>query len=199
VLQEGDHRLEHLHRGLGRDGVVVAEVQPTLRVTKPVIGGATAPQGATADRRVRAGRPQPLRSKSSRGEVEGPVAEPADGVGDVGRNVARSSRSTGCPSAAMSLAASVMSRAVEYMTQCPGDLQTLLSAGERECGRSGSGSRSQRSGRQFAHVRTAARWLTPSIVASQRALFSQPMAKALDWQTCRYRSSCSVTLWWVGR
>ncbi|WP_188194190.1 WD40 repeat domain-containing protein [Nonomuraea sp. SYSU D8015] len=27
----------------------------------------------------------------------------------------------------------------------------------------------------------------------------QPMAKALDWQACCYRSSCSVTLWWVGR
>ncbi|MGW5686655.1 hypothetical protein [Nonomuraea sp. NPDC003754] len=28
VLQEGDHRLQHLHRGLGRDGVVLAEIKP---------------------------------------------------------------------------------------------------------------------------------------------------------------------------
>jgi hypothetical protein len=28
ALQEGDHWLEDLHSGLGRDGVVVAEVQP---------------------------------------------------------------------------------------------------------------------------------------------------------------------------
>ena len=27
-MQESDHRLEHLHCGLGRDGVVVAEIQP---------------------------------------------------------------------------------------------------------------------------------------------------------------------------
>ncbi|GAA3684046.1 hypothetical protein GCM10022224_055850 [Nonomuraea antimicrobica] len=35
--QERDHRLEHLHGGLGRDGVVVAEVQPAAGSTTRAI------------------------------------------------------------------------------------------------------------------------------------------------------------------
>lgn len=70
-------------------------------------------QAGGGENRTRGSRSSRVAGACPLGEVEGPVPEPADGVGDVGRDGGQVVDVDSSPSPAISLAVSVMSQAVE--------------------------------------------------------------------------------------